>query len=85
MLDQVRDVLIEALNLSDQAASWHAGTELLGNVPELDSMAVMTVITALEGQFGFHIADDEISAENFATLGALVDFVRTKVDAQPQK
>jgi len=54
---------------------------LLGAVPELDSMAVVNVITALEEQFGFTIADDEIGAAMFATLGSLTDFVEQKIAA----
>ena len=42
-------------------------------------MAVVTVITALEDQFGFVVEDDEISAETFATFGSLVQFVESKV------
>jgi acyl carrier protein len=55
------------------------GTALLGNLPELDSMAVVSVITALEERYGFTVNDDEISAETFATLGSLVDFVERKL------
>ena len=43
-------------------------------------MAVVGIITALEEQFGFSIYDDEISAENFETVGSLVDFVERKLD-----
>ena len=54
-------------------------TPLMGNVPELDSMAVVTVITALEEQYGFVVDDDEISADTFETLGSLTQFVESKV------
>ena len=80
MLDQVRVVLVEALNLDDKALRWQSDTALLGSVPELDSLAVMSVITGLEERFKFHIADDEISAEDFATLGTLVAFVSNKLN-----
>jgi acyl carrier protein len=85
MLDQVRAVLIETLQLGDRANQWRADTELLGQVPELDSLAVMSVITALETRFGFHIADDEISADDFTTLGALVAFVDGKLRTQTRE
>jgi acyl carrier protein len=55
-----------------------ADTALLGNLPELDSMAVVNVITALEERFGIVIADDEIEASLFATAGTLADFVARK-------
>ena len=54
---------------------------LLGAVPELDSMAVVSVITTLEERFGFTINDDELDAASFASIGALTDFVEAKLAA----
>jgi acyl carrier protein len=49
--------------------------ETRGSVPELDSMAVATLLTSLEEHFGFVVADDEIDGSTFATVQSLVDFV----------
>ena len=76
---QVRSILRDTLQLGDRAGRLSAASGLLGSLPELDSMAVVTVITALEDQFGFVVDDDEISAETFATFGSLVQFVESKV------
>ena len=76
---QVRMILRDTLQLGDRAARLNSGSDLLGALPELDSMAVVTVITALEDRFGFVVHDDEISSETFATFGALVQFVERKV------
>lgn len=76
---QVRTILRDALQLGDRAGRLHAGSALMGAIPELDSMAVVSVITALEDQFGFVVDDDEISADTFATFGSLVGFVESKV------
>jgi acyl carrier protein len=76
---QVRTILRDALHLGERAVRLDEGSALLGALPELDSMAVITVITALEDQFGFVVDDDEISAETFATFGSLVQFVQSKV------
>jgi acyl carrier protein len=76
---QVRAILRDTLQLGDRAGRLNAGSSLLGAFPELDSMAVVTVITALEDEFGFVVEDDEISSETFATFGALVQFVESKV------
>lgn len=79
MLDQrVRNILRETLQLGDRIENMDAGSPLLGAVPELDSMAVITVVTAMEDEFDFIVDDDEISADTFATLGSLIDFVQTK-------
>ncbi|WP_245808018.1 phosphopantetheine-binding protein [Crenothrix polyspora] len=52
---------------------------LLGAVPEMDSMAVVSILTALEEQYGFFVDDDEIDATVFETVGSLVKFVEYKV------
>jgi acyl carrier protein len=77
ILTEVRDVLRETLQLSESLLLT-TDTQLLGSIPELDSMAVVSVLTALEDRFGFTIEDDEISAETFATVGSLVEFVAAK-------
>lgn len=76
-LDQVRLVLCDTLGL--RSPRLERNTALLGNLPELDSMAVASVITALEEHFGIVVRDDEISARHFATLGSLSDFVESKL------
>jgi len=78
-IDQVRSVLGQTLQLGDRVDQMNENTPLLGAIPELDSMAVVNVITALEEQFGISIADDEIDAAAFATLGSIVRFVDQKL------
>lgn len=56
-----------------------ANTPLLGALPQLDSMAVLALLTALEEFFGIAILDDEISARHFASVGTLTAFVRSKL------
>ncbi len=58
-----------------------ADTPLLGALPELDSMAVINLINALEERFGVIVDDDEISGDTFATVGSLAGFVTNKLAA----
>jgi acyl carrier protein len=81
MIEDVKSLLGQALQLGERTAGLRAETPLLGNLPELDSMAVVSVITALEERYGFAVEDDEISAETFATLGSLAAFVKEKAHA----
>lgn len=74
----VRRVLTDVLSLGNRGAALTRETMLLGALPELDSMAVVTLITALEEQLDLVIHDDEIDGETFATVGSLVDFVSSK-------
>lgn len=76
---KVKQVLAAVLNLGDRVARLEATTPLLGAVPELDSMAVVSLLTALEEKFGFTIEDDEVDGRTFATVGNLVAFVEGKL------
>lgn len=80
-LETVRRILAETLQLGSRAEKLTAGSTLLGSLAELDSIAVVSVITAIEENFAFTIADDEISADTFATLGSLASFVDQKINA----
>lgn len=78
-LDDVKSILADVLSLGDAANSLTEQSPLLGSIPELDSMAVVNLIGALEEHFGFTIDDDEISASTFETLGSLTAFVEQKM------
>ncbi|MGH8218558.1 MAG: acyl carrier protein [Steroidobacteraceae bacterium] len=75
---QVKNILRDALNLGARADQLTEESPLLGSIPELDSMAVVQVITMLEDECGITVEDDELNAEVFATLGKLVRFVSEK-------
>jgi acyl carrier protein len=78
-LDEIRDILSDVLSLGDRKSSLNVDSGLLGSIPELDSMAVVNVITALEEHFGIMVNDDEISARTFETLGSLTSFIEQKL------
>jgi len=78
-LEDVKTVLRDVLQLGDRADGLDRATALLGNLPEFDSLAVVSVITTIEENFGFYVEDDEISAETFETVGSLCDFVDQKL------
>ncbi len=75
------NVLDEVLSLGGRASSFTRDTHLLGGIPELDSMAVVTLISTLEERFGIVVDDDDIDGETFATVGSLSDFVSAKLAA----
>lgn len=72
-------LLDDVLSLKGRALAFDRNVGLLGSLPELDSMAVVGIINAIEEQFEVTIADDEIDGSAFETVGALVDFVSAKV------
>lgn len=74
-------VLDEVLSLGGRTATYTRDTHLLGAIPELDSMAVVTLITSIEERFGVTIEDDDIDGATFANVGSLVDFIAGKLTA----
>ena len=76
---EIKRILADILGLGERLNAMGSDTLLLGNIPELDSVAVVTIILALEKNFSISIKDDEISAKTFETLGALVNFVEKKL------
>ncbi len=76
---EVLSLLEEILSLNGRSAEFSLNTPLLGAIPELDSMAVVALITSFEDRFGFTVDDDEIEGSTFATLGSLIAFVDAKL------
>ncbi len=78
---EVVSILDDVLSLDGRGRSFTRETALLGAIPELDSMAVVALITSMEERFGFFVDDDEIDGSAFATVGTLTDFVQGKLNA----
>ena len=78
-VDAVREILRDSLDIGSRADQFDASSPLFGAVPELDSMAVVAVLTSIEDEFDIVIADEDVSADIFATVGALASFIDTKV------
>ncbi len=74
-------LLDEVLSLNGRTGAFTRDTPLLGAIPELDSMAVVSLITGLENHFGLAVDDDDIDGATFATVGSLADFVSDKLAA----
>jgi acyl carrier protein len=81
VVQEVIRLLDEVLSLDGRSSAFTRDTPLLGAIPELDSMAVVTLITTLEEQFGLTVDDDDIDGSTFATVGSLADFVSSKLSA----
>jgi acyl carrier protein len=77
-LPDVTEVVVETLGIQDRASSLDASTPLFGAMPELDSLAVLELVSALEDRFGIVVEDEEFGGEIFETLGSLAAFVDGK-------
>lgn len=81
---EVLAILDETLGLGGRTMRFTADTVLLGAVPELDSMAVIALINAMQEHFDFIADDDDIDGSTFATVGSLVAFVESKSKRPPR-
>lgn len=77
---EVRKMLRDVLSLGARTDTLSRESPLLGALPEMDSMAVVNVIAAIEDRFDVVVEDDEITGDVFSTLGTLVEFVAMKTN-----
>jgi acyl carrier protein len=76
-LDVQQDViaiLTEILGTDGSAPTLRRSSALLGAMPGLDSMSVLSIILRLEEHFRVSISDD-IDASALSTVGTLSDFM----------
>jgi acyl carrier protein len=79
VVKEVTRVIDDVLSLQGRSAAFTRETPLLGAIPELDSMAVVSLITTLEERFDIVIDDDDIDGSTFATVGSVADFVAERL------
>ncbi len=75
----IKAILIEVLGVDTAKITIDKETRLLGSLPEFDSMAVVSVLTAIEDHFGIAVDDDEVDSAMFETVGSLCQFVESKL------
>jgi acyl carrier protein len=73
--DEVKALVAEILGIIDRLDSMNASTGLFGSLPELDSMAVIELIAAIQEKFGFEVDHANITMDTFETIGTLASFV----------
>jgi len=78
LFNQLRAVVGDALQLGPSGESLQPQTPLLGNLPELDSMAVLALISALEEHFQILVEDDDDMSEAFTTMDSLARYIERK-------
>ena len=78
---EIVKILDEILHLGVRAERLSSASPLLGAIPELDSMAVVAILTSIEERFGLVVEDDELDGKVFETVGSLAEFVNAKLAA----
>ncbi|MDG1249906.1 MAG: acyl carrier protein [Gammaproteobacteria bacterium] len=74
------DVVAESLSCTIDVRAMQAEDALLGALPELDSIGIVALITALENRFDVHFEDDDLDAEVFATVASLLAHINTRLE-----
>ncbi|KUR71745.1 acyl carrier protein [Novosphingobium fuchskuhlense] len=75
----LRSLLNDVLGLgAARAEALTADSGLFGALPELDSMAVASLLTEIEDRFDVVIDDDEVDGDMLDTFGGLLAFIRAK-------
>ena len=77
----ISDLLAEILGLGERRRTLTADTELFGALPELDSLSVLELATALEERYDVVFEDEDFTGEVFGTVGSLADFVMARSQA----
>jgi len=76
----LRAILRDILGLDEaQVAGFDGETGLFGHLPELDSMAVVGLLTEIEDRLGLTIEDDEVDGEMLETYGGLLAYAQAKL------
>lgn len=81
VIDEVKALLDEQLALNGRGLAFRVETPLFGTLPELDSVAVVTLVGAIEERFGITLEDADIAMETFETVGSLAALVQRKSGA----
>ncbi len=82
---RVMDLLVRVLELPPaRQALLHRDAPLLGALPELDSMAVLAVLEAIEAEFAITIPDEELTGAVFGSVASLTAFIASRLEALPQ-
>lgn len=79
VFDGVRQTVMDTLGLTVPARTLTPETLLFGAMPELDSMGVVLLLTALEDRFDLTLSDEEIDAGWFESLGSLTMAISRKM------
>lgn len=64
------------LNLQGKALAFTEKTPLRGALPQLDSMAIVTLVASLEEAFAFEFPEEKLDGAVFDSVGSLVSVVQ---------
>jgi acyl carrier protein len=76
---KIKELIIERLQLDGMTPEEiEDGTPLFGEGLGLDSIDALELVIGIEKVFGVRIQDEEVGAKAFASVNAMVDFLRAR-------
>lgn len=78
---RVSEILLKGIVSNGERSAIGTETPLLSAGLDLDSVAVLELILAVESEFGIEFADDELSVALFDSVGALARTIEEKLAA----
>ena len=75
---QIKCLIVAALGLDIDPAEIPDDEVLFGGGMDLDSMATLEIVAAIEEGFNITVEDDELTAELFDSVETLAEYVATK-------
>ncbi|MGQ9495162.1 MAG: phosphopantetheine-binding protein [Thermoanaerobaculaceae bacterium] len=76
---KVKELIINRLQLEGiTPADINNAAPLFGDGLGLDSIDALELVIGIEKEFGVRIQDEEVGTKAFASVNALVDFLRSK-------
>jgi acyl carrier protein len=79
-LNIAKGIVKSCLQLGERVNQFDEHTQLMGALPEFNSLTITTMVAEIETELDCTIEDYELSAEIFETLGSLAAFIDSKMN-----
>ncbi|NOU51948.1 acyl carrier protein [Pseudoalteromonas sp. JBTF-M23] len=80
MFEQIKTLMDKELDIDLNLASFDEKTPLFEGGLAMDSIVFTEFILLLEKAFNFEYDDDELTVENFETLGVIIERIKQKLN-----
>ena len=79
----VKEVIVRALDLQIDPGEISDDEAIFGGGFNLDSVAALEIVFAIEEEFGFEVEDGDLQVELFDSVRALSNYVERKIGQEP--
>ncbi len=79
MRDTIRDFIYENMAIFDDEVEF-VDDDNIFELGFVDSMFALKLVTFIEKEYNFEVANDELSLSNFSSVNNIVNFLNSKMD-----